>query len=231
MKMTKKKISVEELMMAASGGKTSKSKSKLSIHDVPELKYEEQITDENGNTHIIKTDYISRLIEAKAAIKTNESILTECERRIFPIAEQFRREDSKEKNEFQSSTKIRVEPNTLTYTQTAKFSAIDQEHKQLLIDTCDEEGVEYSEYFEPAPAVSLKSDLPISKKDEVIRKLFKTFGEEFKEVFDLGYPIRVKAEQFSRDMVFKAKVAAVYEKLGPTNENIIKMNKPSVKIG
>jgi hypothetical protein len=236
--MAKKNISVEELMMSATGGKASKSKSKIPIHDVQELVYDEvetgsngkPVLDEKGFAKVKKCDYISRWVEASAAIKTNESIKTECERMILPIAEILRRQDSKDKNEFLSSTKIRVEPNTLTYTQTAQFSAIDQEHKQTIVDTCEEEGVEYKEYFEPVPFVSLKSDLPNNKKDEVIMTLFKTFGEEFKEIFDLGYPIKIKAEQFSRDLVFKAKAAAIFEKLGPNGENIVKMKKASVKI-
>jgi len=221
-KPKKEEFDLEVAMLGATGGKASKSKSKIPVHEVPELEYIDEITKEKKN-------FISDWMNAQSAMKTAESTKKACEQNIFPIAQQLRIGDCRETNTFLNSIKVCIEPNTLTFTQKSQFSDIDQEHKTRIQDVCEDENVDYDEYFEPFPVVSLNEDLTKEQKSTIIKKLFEVFGSEFPHLFDLKYPIRVKAEKFARDLVFKASVGAVFSKLGPENENIVTMYKPSLK--
>lgn len=212
--MAKKKaenLDVEALLSAADAETVkSKSKSDIPTFDVPEL-----------------ADTIKLWKDAKEAEKTAKSNQQNAESVIFPKAESLRVRASKERHEFLNS--VRLNPGGVTFTQKNVFSDIPSSEKAQLQKVCEEEGVQYSKYFESYPDISLVSDLTKEQLDRVVKGLVKEFGSELTSFFAIKYPVRVLTP-FIKDVVFDDKVERVMNRLGPASPDpIIKPYKPSLR--
>jgi len=214
-KKTKKGFDMDAVMNeAATATKGSKSKSKIPVIDVPELKQS-----------------IKEWLEANREAKTQESIMTKAFGLIRPVAEALRVRSCRDSKEFLNSVKLRSkegEP-TITFTQTASFTGIGQESKAVLQKTCEENDIDYDRYFESVPQISLKKDLTPEQREKVIKKMITTFKEQMREYFDVKYPITVKP-QLLKDLAFDDGVERLFERLGPGSAaSVITPKKPSLK--